>query len=106
MKRSPASWTGLSASSPESNRCVMRITAILARVGALIVCVVLSLIAFAIAQPDDPPLLVLKTGLGSGTVSGTGINCGFDCDASLASTDTVTLTAAAPAGSSFTGSAG
>lgn len=64
----------------------------------------ISILAITIvAQPDDPPLQVLKTGLGTGTVSGTGINCGTDCDQGFASTDTVTLTATAAAGSTFLG---
>ncbi len=67
----------------------------------------LLLIAFAIvAQPDDPPLLVLKTGLGSGTVTGTGINCGTVCDGNFLTTDTVILTATAAADSTFTGWSG
>jgi mono/diheme cytochrome c family protein len=83
----------------------MRIAATPARRVALILCLVFSLIALAIAaQPDDPPLAVLKTGLGTGTVTGTGINCGIDCDENFTGTTTVvTLTAAAAAGSTFTG---
>jgi mono/diheme cytochrome c family protein len=82
----------------------MGIAATSARRGALLLCVVLSLFAVATgAQPDDPPLAVLKTGLGSGTVSGTGINCGTDCDEGFAGGAIVTLTATAPAGSTFAG---
>jgi len=55
--------------------------------------------------PDDPPLKVLKMGLGSGTVTSSpaGINCGGTCEAGFATSDTVTLTATADPGSSFTG---
>ena len=54
---------------------------------------------------DDPPLKVLKMGLGSGTVTSSpaGINCGPTCEAGYASTDTVTLTATPDAGSTFAG---
>jgi len=53
--------------------------------------------------PDDPQLKVLKMGLGSGTVTSSpaGISCGGTCEAGFASTDTVTLTATAAAGSTF-----
>ncbi|MEK6279104.1 MAG: hypothetical protein AABN95_02010 [Acidobacteriota bacterium] len=55
--------------------------------------------------PDDPPLKVLKMGLGSGIVTSSpaGINCGPTCEAGYAGTDTVTLTATADAGSTFAG---
>ena len=41
--------------------------------------------------------------IGSGTVSGSGINCGTTCSASLASGATATLTATPASGSTFTG---
>jgi len=85
----------------------MGIAATTARRGALISCVIASLFAFAIvAQPDDPPLQVLKTGLGAGTVTGSGINCGTICDGNFLTTDTVVLTASAAVGSTFTGWSG
>ena len=48
-------------------------------------------------------LTVGKAGTGSGTVTGTGINCGSDCSELYTAGMTVTLTAAAAAGSSFNG---
>ena len=69
--------------------------------------VVLFLVALALFAnpPDDPPLKVLKMGLGSGTVTSSpaGINCGGTCEAGYASTDIVTLTATPDAGSTFAG---
>lgn len=73
------------------------------------VVVVLFIAVALLAQPvDDPPLNVLKMGLGSGTVtSGDGlINCGTggtDCDEGYAPTASVTLTATAASGSTFAG---
>lgn len=46
-------------------------------------------------------LQVNKSGLGAGTITGTGITCGADCMESLADGTQVTLTAAANAGSTF-----
>jgi len=53
-------------------------------------------------------LVVSKTGTGSGTVisNPTGINCGSDCSESYAYNTTVTLTATADTGSTFTGWSG
>ncbi|HEY6392129.1 MAG TPA: hypothetical protein VIX89_12670 [Bryobacteraceae bacterium] len=50
-------------------------------------------------------LKVMKTGLGSGTVTSSpaGINCGATCDAAYGSPVSVTLTATPAAGSTFTG---
>lgn len=58
------------------------------------------------AQPEaDPPLKVLKTGLGSGTVTSNpaGINCGTDCNEDYAGSTTVVLTASPDASSTFLG---
>ena len=44
-----------------------------------------------------------KTGSGPGTVTGTSINCGATCGADYDDGTVVTLTAAASAGSRFTG---
>ena len=53
-------------------------------------------------------LNVVKTGTGSGTVTSTpaGINCGATCSAPYAYNTVVKLTAAASAGSTFTGWSG
>lgn len=51
-------------------------------------------------------LKVLKTGLGSGTVSGASVNCGTTCDATYSSAVTVSLTAMADADSRFVGWSG
>jgi Tol biopolymer transport system component len=48
-------------------------------------------------------LTVQKSGAGTGTVTGTGINCGPDCAEILASGAQVALSASAAAGSVFTG---
>ena len=48
-------------------------------------------------------LTVAKAGAGSGTVTGSGINCGSDCTEAHDEGTTVTLTAAAAAGSQFSG---
>jgi len=69
-----------------------------------------SLGATATATPQSPainPLLtVTKTGLGSGTVTGTGINCGSSCSQNYAPNAQVILTAAADTGSTFSGWSG
>jgi endoglucanase len=54
------------------------------------------------------PLTVTKAGTGTGTVTSVpaGISCGSDCSESYASGTTVTLTAAAVAGSTFAGWSG
>ncbi len=51
-------------------------------------------------------LTVAKTGSGSGTVTGGGINCGATCSVTVAAGSSVTLSAAAAAGSAFTGWSG
>ncbi len=55
-----------------------------------------------------PTLTVTKSGTGSGTVtsSPSGINCGSTCSAGFAKDTSVTLTAAADSGSTFTGWSG
>ncbi|MFN0213279.1 MAG: InlB B-repeat-containing protein [Saprospiraceae bacterium] len=63
---------------------------------------------FLFASPPPPPteqLKVMKTGLGSGTVSSSpaGINCGGTCDGTFTTGDLVTLTAVADLGSTFVG---
>ncbi len=52
--------------------------------------------------PTFYSLVVTKDGTGTGTVAGGGINCGTACSGSFESGTTVTLTAAAAAGSTFT----
>jgi hypothetical protein len=52
------------------------------------------------------PLTVYKDGNGSGTVTGTGINCGSDCSETYSYGTIVTLTATAATGSSFAGWSG
>ncbi|MCX5910060.1 MAG: fibronectin type III domain-containing protein, partial [Deltaproteobacteria bacterium] len=51
-------------------------------------------------------LRVIKVGLGSGTITGTGINCGPDCEESFASGTNVTLSATADGASVFAGWSG
>jgi len=66
-----------------------------------------ALVLFAgLASAAD--LKVMKTGLGSGTVTSSpaAINCGSTCDATYGSAVSVTLTAAAAGGSTFVGWAG
>ena len=48
-------------------------------------------------------LTVLKSGAGTGTVTGNGINCGATCDIALDAGVTATLTATPAVGSKFTG---
>jgi hypothetical protein len=48
-------------------------------------------------------LTVMPAGNGAGTVAGTGINCGSDCDESFVYNTSVTLTATASASSNFSG---
>ena len=48
-------------------------------------------------------LTVIRTGSGTGTVTGAGINCGGDCLENVPGGTSVTLTASASTGSSFTG---
>src|SRR3989344_2288448 len=63
----------------------------------------------AVVTPPPPPppspytLSLSTSGAGQGTVTGTGISCGADCSQSLSSGTSVTLYAAAPSGSTFTG---
>lgn len=46
---------------------------------------------------------VTRSGDGTGTVSGTGISCGADCEGEVAHGDSITLTATPAAGSTFAG---
>ena len=55
------------------------------------------------AAASDYVLTVTKSGLGTGTVTGTGISCGADCTETLAQDTLVVLTAAPTAGSTFAG---
>ena len=48
-------------------------------------------------------LTVQKSGAGTGTVAGSGIDCGATCDVMLDEGTTATLTATPAAGSKFTG---
>lgn len=58
-------------------------------------------------QPPQTYLLdVLKSGTGSGTVTGTNINCGSTCSAIFSEGTNVTLTASSSAGSVFVGWSG
>jgi hypothetical protein len=65
------------------------------------------------AQPEDPTglivgkyyLVVTKNGSGVGTVSGTGVDCGSDCNEAFLPNTPVTLTATASSGN-FTGWSG
>ena len=64
------------------------------------------MITFVIVAKPPPPITVrvMKTGLGTGTVtSSEGINCGGTCDGSMESTTPVTFTATADMGSVFAG---
>ncbi|HEX9626634.1 MAG TPA: hypothetical protein VGA00_06825 [Acidiferrobacterales bacterium] len=56
--------------------------------------------------PDSYVLSILKTGVGSGTVSGTGISCGADCSEPFLKASTVILTATPDSGSAFSGWSG
>ena len=57
---------------------------------------------FAGARADAQTLRVLRTGLGEGSVTGTGISCGADCNETFASTTSVTLTATVTPGTGST----
>ena len=65
-----------------------------------------------VLTPVDPitvttyTLTVSKSGTGSGTVTGTGISCGTDCSETVNSGTSVTLTASAAIGSTFSGWSG
>jgi hypothetical protein len=65
---------------------------------------------FAIVQPNEHALSVLLAGNGSGSVTGTGIDCSddasADCSEIYAANTVVTLTAVADADSTFTGWSG
>jgi hypothetical protein len=54
-------------------------------------------------EPVRATLTVQKLGTGSGTVTGTGIDCGSDCSETVDTGTTVTLAAVAAANSSFSG---
>lgn len=76
-------------------------------------CVVTVVAATSVAATFNPPgaqysLVVTKAGAGTGTVTSSvgGINCGATCSAVYNSGTAVTLTAAAAAGSTFTGWSG
>jgi hypothetical protein len=55
---------------------------------------------------SDYSLTVIRSGNGGGTVSGSGIDCGSTCGASLPNGAAVTLTASAASGSTFSGWSG
>jgi Tol biopolymer transport system component len=56
--------------------------------------------------PRRPRLTIGKTGLGTGTVTGTGLDCGTDCTELYPYELPVTITAVAQSGSRFTGWSG
>ncbi len=64
----------------------------------------------SVATPSVAPptytLSVTKSGAGSGTVSGGGINCGATCSATITGGTPITLTATPASGSSFAGWSG
>ncbi len=62
-------------------------------------------ISKTVGDPNNA-LTVLRSGLGSGTVTGSGISCGSDCKESYTAETSVTLTATADAGSVFVGWSG
>ena len=67
----------------------------------------ITLVAVSAGSPGaSAALTVSKNGTGTGSVTGTGITCGSDCTESYASGTSVTLTATAASGSSFTGWSG
>jgi hypothetical protein len=78
----------------------MRIMATQALGTVVISCIAAALMAMVTAQTIPVSLKVLKLGLGSGIVTGGGINCGNDCTAEIAGGN-VTLTAMEETGSSF-----
>lgn len=70
--------------------------------GNMLPCIVILLLTAISSIAAAADLKVMKLGLGSGVVaSGTGINCGSDCDETYGSPVTVTLAAAPGAGSTF-----
>lgn len=50
---------------------------------------------------EEKTLTVITAGIGSGTITGAGINCGADCTEDFQSGDTVVLTATPSSGSAF-----
>ncbi len=54
-------------------------------------------------SPDSVSLTIQKTGTGSGTVSGSGFNCGSVCTVTVSMGGSVTLAATPAAGSTFAG---
>jgi hypothetical protein len=61
---------------------------------------------FALLPPEQFSLTVTKAGTGSGTVTGSGINCGTDCTETYDEDTTVTLTPIPATDSTFTGWSG
>ncbi len=59
-----------------------------------------------VAPPDDAAILVSWAGDGNGTTSGPGISCPGDCTEIFDLNETITLTASADNGSTFTGWSG
>ena len=60
----------------------------------------------AVTPPSTYQLTVSNTGVGSGTVTGTGISCGSDCSETYPGGTSVMLTATPASGSIFTGWSG
>ncbi|HYE55295.1 MAG TPA: hypothetical protein VD996_10640, partial [Chitinophagaceae bacterium] len=83
------------------------LTALLKRVSPIyraFIFITVMLVAVILVASPPPPLniRVMVTGLGTGTItSASGINCGADCDETLASGGAVTFTATAGADSEF-----
>ncbi|MEW5743752.1 MAG: hypothetical protein AB1938_32870, partial [Myxococcota bacterium] len=82
-------------------------------------CYTVTAIANGVESPQSAPvcattpadtgsftLTVLKSGMGLGTVTGPGLDCGTTCTASVPAGTPVTLTAVPEAGSTFTGWSG